>query len=279
MIDHALAHRIERAEALAGRAFAEVAQRANPEGGATAEPHCGGWALYSGAGSPVNQALGIGLEGPVAADAFAALEDFFFARGQPAIYEVCPYCDPSLLPLLADHGYRMTELSQVLFRPLNDFVPGPGSTGLEVLRVHPDEAMLWSEIVARGFFEGEEPPADLVRIMAGVASAELTTCWLVRCGGNPAGGGTVQRSEGVALFAGQSTLPAFRGRGIQAALIREGLEYARDCGADLAAAMTLPGSGSQRNFERAGFQVAYTRVKVQRDVPPDRTGPSGPSAP
>jgi hypothetical protein len=28
------------------------------------------------------------------------------------------------------------------------------------------------------------------------------------------------------------------------------------------------GSVSGRNFERAGFRVAYTRVKVQRDVSP-----------
>lgn len=268
MIDHALARRIERAEALAGRAFAEAARATNPGGGAAAEPHCGGWALYSGAGSPVNQALGVGLDGPVETVAFEALERFFFDRGEPAIYEICPFSDPSLLPLLAERGYRMTELSQVLFRPIADYVPQPHPAGLEVSRAEPQEALLWSQIVASGFFEGEEPPADVVGIMAGMASAASTSAWIVRCDGISAGGGSVQQAEGVALFAGQSTLPRYRGRGIQSALIRDGLEYAKTCGADLAAAMTLPGSGSQRNFERAGFRVAYTRVKVQRDFSP-----------
>lgn len=267
MIDHALACRIERAEAIAGRAFALAARAANPAGGAAAEPHCGGWALYSGAGSPVNQALGIGLKGPVEAAEFEALERFFFERGEPAIYEVCPFSDPSLLPRLAERGYRMTELSQVLFRPIEGFLPAPHAAGLEIFRAGSEEASLWSEIVARGFFEGEEPPAEIVTIMAGMSAAESTASWIVRCEGIPAGGGSVQQAEGVALFAGQSTLPEYRGRGIQSALIREGLAYAKACGADLAAAMTLPGSGSQRNFERAGFLVAYTRVKVQRDVP------------
>ncbi len=267
MIDFRLARRIEMAEAMAGRAFAEAARAADPAGGAAAEEHCGGWALYSGGGSPVNQALGVGLAGPVEATAFEALERFFFDRGEPAIYEICPFSDPSLLPLLAERGYRMTELSQVLFRSIEDFVPDPHPAGLEVSRVAPEEALLWSEIVASGFFEGEEASADLVRIMAGMAVAESTSSWIVRSNGTSAGGGSVQQAEGVALFAGQSTLPEFRGRGIQAALIREGLAYARSCGADLAAAMTLPGSGSQRNFERAGFRVAYTRVKVQRDAP------------
>lgn len=277
MIDHALAYRIELAEAIAGRAFAEAARAAGPAGGAAAETHCGGWALYSGAGSPVNQALGIGLDGPVGSAAFEALESFFFERGEPAIYEICPFSDPSLLPLLAERGYRMTELSQVLFRSIEDYVPDPHPARLEVSRPAPGEALLWSEIVASGFFEGEEAPEDVVRIMAGVASAASTSAWLVRCDGTFAGGGSVQQAEGVALFAGQSTLPAYRGRGVQAALIREGLAYAQTCGADLATAMTLPGSGSQRNFERAGFLVAYTRVKVQRDVPPTvRASPAPP---
>ena len=267
MIDLALARRIEWAEAHAGRAFSVATRAADPAGGAAAEPHCGGWALYSGAGSPVNQALGIGLDGPVTATAFEALERFFFERGEPAVYEICPFSDPSLLPLLAERGYRMAELSQVLFRPIDGFLPAPHGAGLEVSRVGSDEAMLWSEIVARGFFEGEEAPADLVRIMAGMALSESTSSWIVRCHGVAAGGGSVQQAQGVALFAGQSTLPAYRGRGIQGALIREGLAYARSQGADLAAAMTLPGSGSQRNFERAGFLVAYTRIKVQRDLP------------
>src|SRR6185295_4467671 len=156
-------------------------------------PHCGGWALYSGAGSPVNQALGIGLESPVEAAAFEALERFFFDRGEPAIYEICPFSDPSLLPLLAERGYRMTELSQVLFRSIGDFVPGPHPVGLEVSRAAPEEALLWSQIVATGFFEREEPPADLMKIMAGMAVAESTSSWIVRCDGVSADGGSVQQ--------------------------------------------------------------------------------------
>jgi len=30
----------------------------------------------------------------------------------------------------------------------------------------------------------------------------------------------------------------------------------------MAMAVTLPGSGSQRNFERHGFRVVYTRTKL-----------------
>ena len=34
-------------------------------------------------------------------------------------------------------------------------------------------------------------------------------------------------------------------------------------GCDLATASTLPGSGSQRNYERLGFEVVYTRVTLE----------------
>ena len=40
------------------------------------------------------------------------------------------------------------------------------------------------------------------------------------------------------------------------ARLNEGLAQ----GCELATASTLPGSGSQRNYERLGFEVAYTRV-------------------
>ena len=35
-------------------------------------------------------------------------------------------------------------------------------------------------------------------------------------------------------------------------------------GCDLATAATLPGSVSQRNYERHGFRVAYTRATLVR---------------
>ena len=267
MIDFDLARRIESAEAAAGQAFALAAREANPSGGAAVEKLAGGWALYSGAGSPVNQALGVGLEGPVEAAGFDALEAFFFDRGEPAIYEICPFGDASLLALLGARGYRPVEFSQVLFRSLDDLASDSGPADIAVAQVAPDEAMRWSEIVAQGFFEAGGAPADLVAIMASMATAAGTSAWLATREGATAGGGALSVAQKVALFAGQSTLPEFRCRGVQGALIRAGLAAARAQGADLAAAMTLPGSGSQRNFERAGFRVAYTRLKVERSVP------------
>ena len=50
--------------------------------------------------------------------------------------------------------------------------------------------------------------------------------------------------------------------GMHRELILARLHEALARGADLATASTLPGSGSQRNYERAGFRVAYTKVTL-----------------
>jgi GNAT superfamily N-acetyltransferase len=62
-----------------------------------------------------------------------------------------------------------------------------------------------------------------------------------------------------------STRHEFRRRGVQAALISARLEAGRAAGCDLAMSVTQPSSGSQRNLERQGFRVVYTRTKFTRE--------------
>ena len=85
-------------------------------------------------------------------------------------------------------------------------------------------------------------------------------------------GGGVAIHDGVAMLAGASTDPAFRGRGAQAALLDVRLAYAESAGCDIAMMGALPGSASQRNGERQGFRIAYTRIKWQKN--PGSTGMS-----
>ena len=70
--------------------------------------------------------------------------------------------------------------------------------------------------------------------------------------------------EGVALMAGASTIPRGRRQGAQLALLDARLRHAAAKGCDLAMMCALPGSASQRNAERHGFRIAYTRVKWKK---------------
>ena len=72
--------------------------------------------------------------------------------------------------------------------------------------------------------------------------------------------------EGAAGLAGDCTLEGFRNRGLQSELILHRMIDARARGCDLAMACVLPGSSSHRNYERAGFRLAYMRVNVRREI-------------
>ncbi len=76
-----------------------------------------------------------------------------------------------------------------------------------------------------------------------------------------AGGGAVSTShDGIALLCGASTLPAHRRRGVQAALLHARLAHARAAGCELAVVTTQPGSKSQQNVQRLGFELIYSRA-------------------
>ena len=51
--------------------------------------------------------------------------------------------------------------------------------------------------------------------------------------------------------------------GVQYALIAARLAAATEAGCDLAVVYTEPGSESQRNVERLGFRLAYTKVTMR----------------
>ncbi len=71
--------------------------------------------------------------------------------------------------------------------------------------------------------------------------------------------------DGVALLFSASTRFQFRKRGVQTALITARLQAAAHAGCDLAMVLTTPGSASERNIQRAGFRVAYTKpTMIQR---------------
>ncbi len=98
-----------------------------------------------------------------------------------------------------------------------------------------------------------------------MGSSPSTTGWMARIDERIVGGGSLIIHDGLALIVGDGTLPAYRNRGLQSALIRARLDQARQAGCDLAVICTNPGSGSQRNAERQGFTVAYARTMMVRE--------------
>jgi hypothetical protein len=70
---------------------------------------------------------------------------------------------------------------------------------------------------------------------------------------------------GVAEFGGASTRPIFRRRGIQTTLLRARLAAAKGQGCDVVIVVTTPGTESQRNVDRVGFSLAYTKAVMVKN--------------
>jgi len=85
--------------------------------------------------------------------------------------------------------------------------------------------------------------------------------FLAELDGRPIAAGAMFIHDGVALLAGASTIPEGRRQGAQLALLESRLRHAAEKGCDIAMMCALPGGASQRNAERQGFRVAYTRIK------------------
>jgi hypothetical protein len=249
--DLALAVRIERGEAL----------NASQSGESIAV--CGGYASFAGIGSPLTHAIGLGMSGPITSDDFDRMEEFYRSRGSCVNLDFCPHADLSLMELSGARGYRIVECNNVMVGPV--VIDGSGLPDAHIRRSGVDETELWNVTVMRGFFPVGEPSSidlDIGRVLLGLDSA---TGWLGFDEGEAATGGAMNIRGKLALLFADATLSAHRRKGLHLALIRARLQYAAELGCDLATASTVPGSVSQRNYERAGFCVAYTKLNLQRD--------------
>jgi len=267
LLDQQLAREIELAEAEAAVACVEKLKELQPDARGAVEPVAGGYAIYCGANSPVTQAVGLGLGGsPVSAEEFRALEEFYFSREEPVRVETCPLADASLFEHYGDHGYRVTEFSNVMARPVSK-PPNFSANGIAVQRAGRDELDLWALTVSQGFAENSPVSQEILSVMKMFAMAKNTECYLARIDGRVVGGATLAVRSQIAGLFGASTLPEFRKRGVQTALLHARMARAEEAGCQLAVSLALPGSTSQRNIMRNGFQTLYTRVKFERACP------------
>jgi GNAT superfamily N-acetyltransferase len=266
-LDLNLARRLETAEAQAAVQCAELVRATQGDGSAAVAQVAGGYAIYCGADSPVTQAVGIGLNGLVSDTDFDQLEEFYFTKKEPVRVETCPLAHPTLMELYGQRGYRVTEFSNMLLRPVDHAQMPEASSGVEVRRITPEEIDLWALTVAQGFAEAYPVTDQLLSIVKMFSMGKNTECYLARVDGKAAGGATLALRGKIAGIFGASTLPQFRNRGVQTELLRTRMRRAAEEGCDLAMSLAQPGSASQRNIVRQGFQVLYTRVKFERAVP------------
>jgi GNAT superfamily N-acetyltransferase len=263
ILDKQLAQRLERADARGTADYADRLAQLDPQSAARSLEIAGGYAVVTGARFPINAAVGLGMNGPVTALDLDTVEAFFDASGMPTVINLCPMADTSLLELLARRYYRFKQFFSIHARALGAADTDPElPDGLHIRILEPDEIGRWVLAVTGGPDTPENSWAVLARAAFQRPGAH---CFLAERDGHLAGGGGLALREGVAILFSAFTHPNFRRQGIQQALLAARLATAARAGVDLAFVTTTPGADSQRNVLRAGFQVMYTRVVLQRE--------------
>ena len=270
--DAALGARIDRAE---GRLCARLALATSPSpeaGGPFVVPISGGLAVFASRGSPMNKVIGAGFDGPLDLEVLANIEGRWTVRHEPVRVELSILADPGAVAALAARGYRWHGFENVLGAPLGEASTPGSNRGLTTEIIGREGFREWFNVAVESFanMDGSGSTADpemsreeLERVLGEVTGPDVfdgMTRYLARVDGEPAGEAALNVDDRLAHLAGSGTVPRFRGRGVQKALISRRLADARQQGCDLAVVVTAPGSRSQRNVMRRGFQLLYTRA-------------------
>jgi GNAT superfamily N-acetyltransferase len=138
--------------------------------------------------------------------------------------------------------------------------PDTVETALRVEPIGPQHARDFGRIVAAGF----ELPAFVGRWLAALFARPRWTCFVAFTGDEPAAAGTLFVCRGVGWLSFAATLPDFRRRGAQSALLAARIRAAAELGCTLVVGETGAleegrESNSFRNIVRAGFEPVYDR--------------------
>jgi len=270
--DTDLAARIERVEVQLIALSNEAARRRASTAGFVI-PVAGGAASFAGEGSPYNKVVGLGFGGVPDAAALDEIERAFAAFGAPVQVELAHLADPAILAMLAVRGYRLESFENVLGRALTDEPERVMPPGVEVRLSTEDESEAWLDAVAEGSVhpdpQGVPWHEEFSREAIIAAEQDSAAAGDVRYAalrdGIIVGGATMRIADGVAQLTGAATVPAHRRRGVQTALLSTRLADAAAAGCDVAVIITQPGSKSQQNAQRQGFDLLYTRAVLLKE--------------
>lgn len=262
----ALAQRIENDLRVGNQQLMETWKRLDPEASVASLAMGDVLAIYAGPNSPVNEAVGLGMGGPVEAATLDAVEKFYREVDCPVLIRACALANPSVLALTSERGYVLTSMQYRWILDLRTWTSTFAVVDPRVRAATDEEEMLWSRTVSAGFQDVDagldDEDLSLERAFFHMPS---TIPVMATEAGRAAAGGVLALQEGMAALFATSTLPAYRGRGLQTAMLDWRLRYAQAHGAEIATIETDPGSASQRNVERMGFRLAYAACSLRKD--------------
>ncbi|HAT6955478.1 TPA: GNAT family N-acetyltransferase [Legionella pneumophila] len=222
----------------------------------------GGAACFSGFDSFLSQVVGWGFktEPNQYKAEIEAIESFYKSIGHHRVdIELCPFVGNHLINFLGQRGYCITELNNVSVLDLKNYhlIPNSEDDVFTVREVKQFELEEWAKRVAIGFgfLEAQEQ-------FYKYANAKGVLAFAAYDHGNLVAGATIAIHGDVCDLGVTSTLPVYRGKGLQKKLLSTRLNLAKQYGLEFATVTTQPGTVSDLNVQKAGFRCAYTRIKL-----------------
>ncbi len=267
--DPPLAAHIDRAEARMCAEFAHLVASRSPGARVTTMPLAGGLAVYAGPGAPMNKVIGLGLGDALDAGALSEVEAEWDSRCEPVRVELSTLDDGAAARLLTGHGYRLLGFENVLGRRIEaSAAADAGVAGAEIVTIGDEDLERWIQITLDAFAQPDKGPLptethsqdELAAVFRDISRMSGVTRYLARVDGEAAAAASVRIDGRLAQLTGAATLAPFRRRGLQTALTARRLADAARAGCDLAVVTTNPGSKSQQNAQRHGFELLYSRA-------------------
>lgn len=264
--DKTLSQKIERTEALSNVAFVESHAKLFPESKAEWVEIGGVYAMFDGAAYPTTQTFGLGMFDEVTDNKLNKLENFYKEKNVPVNHVVSPLAGLGVFKKLGERGYQPVELSNVTYLELKpeNITNSFQNSEISTRKINKDEIELFAKTSTKGWLHEIPDYAEVMFELSKIgASSKGAIPFFAELNEEPIATGTLFIYDDTAILAGASTIPEARRQGAQNALLNARLNYALESGCKIAIMDAMPGSQSQRNAEKNGFRIAYTRTKLQ----------------
>ena len=149
--------------------------------------------------------------------------------------------------------------------------PAPVPDGLVIRELPRDEIGAWAEVMIAANGMGGAFAEAWRAMERELARAPHDHRFIGEIDGRAVATGALHTHHAVGYLRAGAVLPAFRGRGIQRAMIEARIAHAARLGCDLVGSIAEVDTSSARNLERAGMQVVAVRETIGSSPPADAT--------
>lgn len=266
--DTDLAFRIDSAEARLTKDAVYAVQTDGTADAAFIREIGGGIAAFVRPGSPMNKIIGAGIREPISEDSLNEVELLYRAQNEPVRFELSTLAQVEVGRRLTERGYRLMGFENVLGCDLRaKAFHKPEITQIDKVE-SAQQLAEWKEIVVSGACCPDETGvvADVFtletirRAIEDSASVSGYDRYLALVDSMNAGGASMRLDGDIVFLTGATTIPDYRRRGVQTALLAQRLFDACNQAAELAVITTSGGTRSQANSMRYGFELLYSRA-------------------